>query len=289
MAITYQDLRKKINQGKRELGEIEKYLKEGEALEKEIEKNAYQVEDRLKKIEQKVARLKELEALHGSLADLKELIRDRQKLLEQPKQRLKLYLGAELDRAFKEKGWPIQGNLPELKVGLLTLEFLLSEGQVKIWYGPKIELMDRTELVIDGIVNMVTAVFEGFDKASFQDEQDFLKLLFDSYHASIKRDGQELGASIPLIAWLGEIAWSKQDRKFLADPRREHFKSYGRTQLSYDLSRLKQRKYGPYELRLMVASREQTKKREDNLWIPTTARGDGTHFSSISFRHRVSD
>ncbi|MGA1876358.1 MAG: hypothetical protein ACMUIA_12190, partial [bacterium] len=223
MAVTYQDLRKKINLGKRELGEIEKYLKEGEALEKEIEKNAYQVEDKLRKIELRIARLKELEDLHASLANLKEFIRDRQKLLEQPKQRLKLYLGSELDRAFKEKGWPVQGNLPELKVGLLTLEFLLSEGQVKIWYGPKIELMDRTELVIDGIVNMVTAIFEGFDKASFQDEEDFLKLLFDSYHALIKRDGQESGTGIPIISWLGEIAWSKQDRKFLADPRREHF------------------------------------------------------------------
>lgn len=284
MASTYQELCKIINQNKRELGEIEKFLKEGENLEKDIDKNAYQIEDRLKKVEEKLGKLKELEELRDNLKEIKEFVGERKKPLEHPKQKLKNYLGAELDRRFREMGRHIEGNLPELRVELLTLEFLLSQSQVKIWYGPKIELLERSKLIVDDIANAVTNIYKAFDKAGFEDEQSFLKLLFEAYSNLIKKEGLDLGANVSVIHWLGEIAWLKQDKKFLADPRREHFKNYNRTQLSYDLSCLKQREYDSYQLRLGIASREQTKKKKDNLWIPTNQKGDGTHFSSICFR-----
>jgi len=284
MANTYQELRKKINQSRQILGEIEKYLKEGEYLEKDIDKNAYQIEERLKKVEQRLGQIKELEELHENLKNVKEFVEERKKLLEHPKHKLKAYLGAELERRFEEKGWKIEGNLPELRVGVLTLEFLLSQGQVRIWYGPKIELLGRAQLVTDELVNTVIKTYTDLDNASFKEERDFLKLLFEAYSSLMKREGLELGANVSIIYWLREIAWLKQGKDFLTDPRREHFKSYGRTQLSYDLYCLKQREYSQYELRLAVASREQTKTKEDNLWIPTNPRGDGTHFASVYFR-----
>ena len=284
MAFTYQELRKKINQSKRELAEIEKYLKEGESLEKDIDKNAYQIEDRLKKIEEKLSKLKELEELRENLKEIKEFADERKKPLEYPKQKLRNYLGAELDRRFREMGRHIEGNLPELKVELLTLEFLLSQSQVKIWYGPKIELLGRSKLIVDDITNSVIKIYKDLESTGFKDEQAFLKLLFDAYSNLIKKEGLDLGANVSIIHWLGEIAWHKQEKKFLADPRREHFKNYSRTQLSFDLSCLKQREYGPYQFRLGIASREQTKKKEDNLWIPTNRKGDGTHFSSVCWK-----
>lgn len=287
MAYSYQELRKKINQGKKDLSEIEKYLKEGEILEKDLDKNAFQVEDRLKRVEQKLIRLKELEDLREDLEKVKEFVLERKRFLEQPKHRLKMYLGAELDRRFREKGWHIEGNLPELRVGLLTLEFLLSQDQVKIWYGPKIALLGRSKLVTDDITDAAGKIYEDLEGASFKDEEAFLKTLFDVYEGIIKRNGLDFGANVSIIHWLGEIAWQKQDKRFVADPRKEHFKSYGRTQLSYDLFCLKQREYGPYELRLGVASREQTKKKDDNLWIPRSFKGDGTHFAFVCFRKRM--
>lgn len=284
MTSLYQELSKKINQNKRELGEIEKYLKEGENLERDIDKNAYQIEERLKKVEEKLGKLKDLEELRDNLNKIKEFVEEKKKTLEHPKQKLKNYLGAELDRQFREMGRHIEGNLPELKVELLTLEFLLSQSQVKIWYGPKIELLGYSKLIVDEIAQMVMKIYTGLESTGFKDEQAFLKLLFDAYTNIIKKEGLDLGSSISIIQWLGEITWDRQDKKFLSDPRREYFKNYGRTQLSFDLSCLKQREYGSYQLRLGIASREQTKKKEDNLWIPTNRKGDGTHFSSICFR-----
>jgi hypothetical protein len=287
MAYNYQELRKKIDQSRRDLAEIEKYLKEGENLEKDLEKNVFQIEDRLKKIEQKLVKLKELEELREDFKKVKEFIIERKKLLEQPKHKLKMYLGTELDRRFGEKGWHIEGNFPELRLGLLTLEFLLSNDQVRIWYGPKIELLGRSKLVADDITGTAGKIYEDLENAGFKDEEAFLKLIFEVYGGIIKREGLDFGANVSIIYWLSEIAWHKQDKKFLADPRKEHFKSYGRTQLSYDLFRLKHREYGGYELRLGVASREQTKKKDNNLWIPRSLKGDGTHFSLVCFHKRI--
>jgi hypothetical protein len=125
------------------------------------------------------------------------------------------------------------------------------------------------------------------ENTGFKDEEAFLKLLFDVYGGIIKREGLEFGANVPIIYWLSEIAWHKQEKKFLADPRKELFKSYGRTQLSYDLFCLKNRVHDSYELRLGVASREQTKKKDDNLWIPRSLKGDGTHFGLVCFHKRI--
>lgn len=287
MLITYQELRKKLTQDRRILGEIDKHLKDGEYLEKDIDKNAYQIEASLTKVEEGLIQLKELEELRQNLKNVKEFVEEKKKLLEVPKHKLKTYLGAELDRRLAEKGWQAEGNLPELRVGLLTLEFLLSQCLVKIWYGPKIELVNRTKPVIDDIANTVIKTYRDLDSASFKDEEGFLKLLLEAYNSLIRKAGLEFGANLPVIHWLREIAWHKQGKEFLIDPRREHFKGYGRTQLSYDLSRLTQRAYHTDELRLVVASREQTKTKEDNLWIPSNLRGDGTHFASVCFRRRV--
>ena len=67
MTYTYQELHKKIEKSRRDLAEIVKYLKEGESLEKDLDKNVFQVEDRLKKIEHNLAKLKGLEDLREDL------------------------------------------------------------------------------------------------------------------------------------------------------------------------------------------------------------------------------
>ncbi|MGA1863424.1 MAG: hypothetical protein ACMUHX_00015 [bacterium] len=287
MKYTYQELRKKIDQSRKDLAEIEKCLREGEGLEKDLDKNVFQIEDRLKRVEQKVEKLKELEDLREDLKKVKEFVVEKKKILEQPKHKLKMYLGAELDRRFGDKGWHIEGNFPELRLGLLTLEFLLSQDQVRIWYGPKIELLSRSKLVADDISNIAGKIYEDLENESFKDGEAFLKLIFDVYGWILKKEGLDFGANVSIIYLLSEIAWRKQDEKFFSDPRKEHFRSYSRTQLSYDLFRLKQRECEGYELRLGVASREQTKNKDDNLWIPRSLKGDGTHFAFVCFHKHI--
>ncbi|MGA1796376.1 MAG: hypothetical protein ACMUIL_11015 [bacterium] len=287
MGSTYQELRKKLNQGRRDLAQLEKYLKEGETLERDIEKNAYLVEERLGKIEERLAQFEDLKDLREDLQRVREFVEEKKRLLDPAKQTLRNYLGAELDRRFREQGWQISGNVPELRVGLLTLEFLLTQGQVRIWFGPRIELLGKARLSVDSITDTVTTLYKDLEGASFKDEEEFLRLLFDAYGRCIIREGLAPGATLPIIRWLGEIAWQKQGTKFLADPRREHFTSYGRVQLSYDLFRTKRRQYNDHELRLGIASREQTKRMEENLWVPQSPRGDGTHFASVCFISRA--
>jgi hypothetical protein len=50
------------------------------------------------------------------------------------------------------------------------------------------------------------------------------------------------------------MAFLKQKRSFCIDPKKEDFISYGKAKFSYDLARLKIKKFGEKELRLVVAS-----------------------------------
>jgi len=80
-----------------------------------------------------------------------------------------------------------------------------------------------------------------------------------------------------------EMSFLKQKRSFRIDPKKENFTSYGRVKFSYDLAKLKTRRFGDKELRLVVASLEQTKKEETSLWVPKIPQGDGTHYASVVF------
>lgn len=280
-------MKKKVIAYKKGFSEIDKYLKEGETLERDIEKNVYQVEDRLNKIVLNMGHLNDIEAFTSVITDLKDFIKKKSEQLEEPKHKLRLYIGSELARRLNERGFKVLGKLPELKVGILTLEFLLSQSKVKIWYGPRIEMLKQCELALDDIVKTVLAVYEELNTERFKDEDAFLGLLFEAYRTLIRKEGKEIGANMPIIVWLSEIAWQKQDKRFINDPRREHFKGYGRTQFSYDLFQLKSREYRNLEIKLVIASREQTKHKEDNLWIPYNPRGEGTHFAYVCFRERA--
>jgi len=284
--VSQQELLKGVQQLRAKITEIEKYLREIGQLEKDLEMNAYQIDDRLKKIENRISYLLDDPGLRNNMAYLRQYLQEKREVIGPSKIRLRTYLGAELEREFKDQGWSLEGNLPELRLSLLTLEFLFEKGEVRIWYGPKIEPLGYSKLSLRELVNRIRQTFKDLEEKSFQEEGEFLGLLLQAYKNYISKGGQEFGTPIPIIDWLSEITWIKQDRRFFHDPKKEYFREYGRVQLSYDLYRLKTREYGPFELRLGIASREQTKKRGDNLWIPNNRRGEGTHFAYVSFKKR---
>ena len=137
------------------------------------------------------------------------------------------------------------------------------------------------------IAEAVISLVKELNDPSLDDEQ-FIKELYMAYTRAFVRgegrkdEGEQLPA-VPIGVVMQEIAFLKQKRSFRIDPKKENFTSYGRVKFSYDLARLKTRRCGEKELRLVIASMEQTKKEETSLWVPKIPQGDGTHYAFVVF------
>jgi hypothetical protein len=178
---------------------------------------------------------------------------------------------------------PLVGQLPELRWGLLRLEFRLTgpKREVVIWYGPRVAELARASAAADDIAEAAREARASLDAAPL-DPAAFLAELRAAYEAARARRRAEPGVALPLLEVLREITLARQPAAFRADPIRDHFVSYGRMQFSYDLFRAGSHK----EVSLGVAAHAQTKRPEDHLWVPTSASGDGTHFATIAIRER---
>ena len=181
------------------------------------------------------------------------------------------------------KDAPVTGQLPELRWGLLRLEFKLTglKREVVIWYGPKVAKLASSAADADAIVTAAREARSLLDRAPL-DAAAFLDELGGAYESTRRRLAVAPHTAVPILAVLQDLVISRQSTAFLADPSREHFQPYPRVQFSYDLYRA-----GPRgALSLGVAAHAQTKKPEDHLWVPTSPSGDGTHFASLAVRER---
>ena len=238
------------------------------------EKSLFLLEESLNKIQRYQKKASGLEAL---ILELGEFCNKEREDIDILKQRFKGKLGSEL--AARLPGIEVYGNLPELKVGLFTLEFLLSRGEVKVWYGPKVEFICKRSLAKTDLAKFIKDAYETLEKSGLKGDT-FLNLLWRSYEGL----STSLGSAVPLSKVLQQMAWLQQKKAFLIDPKKENFKGYGRVQFSYDLFRTSKRTYNDYEFRLIVATREQTKDKKDFLWVPTSRQGEGGYFSALSFK-----
>ena len=188
----------------------------------------------------------------------------------------------------KPHGLEIIGNFPELRCWILTLLFSFEKGgSVKIYYGPKISLLKKVPVEAGKIAEAVIFLVKELNDHLLDDEQ-FIKELYVSYSRALVREeeGKVKGnqpSGVPIGGVMQQMSFLKQKRSFCIDPKKENFTSYGRVKFSYDLARLKTRRFGDKELRLVVASLEQTKKAETSLWVPKIPQGDGTHYASVVF------
>lgn len=179
------------------------------------------------------------------------------------------------------EGLRVDGNLPTLRAGALTLEFAFgTKGLCTLWLGPRIARLATCPLEASAIATRVVE----FDRTLFRgefDESAFLADLWQAYRAATHRLGRAEGERVPLTSLLVQMAFLRQKPTFLADPRRELFTPYGRVEFAAELSRLKTRGVAGRELRLDVATMTQTKRPEDHLWVP---RGpDGVRYATASF------
>ncbi len=177
--------------------------------------------------------------------------------------------------------------MPQLRAGGFTLEFDFgSKARVTIWFGPKKERLAVMPLDADALVRKVVEMhrdlFCGED-----DDAAFLADLERAYRVCLARFALADGERVPITALMAEVAFLRQDERFVTDPRREHFRSFGRVEFAAALSRLRTLRVGPRELRLDVATLSQTRKPADHLWVP---RGrEGVNIATAAFLRVASE
>lgn len=195
-------------------------------------------------------------------------------------ERAKARLVGELDDALRQDGLELQGRLPSLRCGPLTLEL---EGgrkpQVRIQYGPGIALLDTAPLDPAAIAERVRAQLRELEGGGELDSAAFLDEVRAAWRAAVARGGGAAGDKAPIIAVLGEVAAGRQTQQWRSDPTRSAYRPYARVRFGHDLGRLRSRRTADgAELVLTVATRDQTKRAADHLWIA------GTHYAWLAFR-----
>lgn len=276
----------KAADGLRNVGNI---LRACEKLRGDLNRNAFVLETHVNKLDRTLSKLNDLQGLISKARDLQQELLKEASLAQE---RFKNSIAAELADFLRPHGLDISGNFPELKCGILTLIFSFGKGGiVKVYYGPRISLLKKVSVEAKKIGEAVISILKELNDPPLDDEQ-FIKQIYMSYLSALMREGRrdedEQPSAVPIVGVMQEMAFLRQKRSFRTDPTREHFTSYGRVKFSYDLARLKTRRLGGKELRLGVASMQQTKSEKTSLWVPKLVQGNGTHYASVLFVKDVS-
>lgn len=254
-----------------------------ERLATDVERNAFTLARRAEKA------LTALAAL-GGFPETLERARQRAGTLrdaaESSRRRAQASIPALLSEKLAPAGLLLEGALPELRCGLLTLRFRpeAKKPVVEVFYGPGVARLKVLPVDADAVAKAVADAHREL-AAEPLDETAFLRALRAAYRVVFARRGEpDDGRPAPLPEVMAEFAFARQPARFRTDPVREAFVSYGRVRFSFDLFRLQRRELDGETLRLGIASREQTRKPEHHLWVPTDLRGHGTHFADLAFR-----
>jgi len=195
------------------------------------------------------------------------------------------HFGIELEQELKKIGLSLSGQYPELKSGFFTLEIISVNRNINIWYGPKQERLSQCQFSTNEVVKKIKEIREKLG-CRLNEELFISKLQFACSRVAIKQKDKPN----PIIKVLGELSFILQNQKFLNDPQRYNYKGYGRADFSYDLfkaRRLEQSFNFERKFRLVVATRINTTKRQDFLWIPDDESGKGTLYSHIQFKEEL--
>ncbi len=276
-------LRKSLARHAAALKRADQALKDAEALPDPLAAaGAYAADDAVRAIEASLRDLEDVGATAAALSDERAALERRVSgALADASGKLAAQIAAALTADA-----PVTGQLPELKWGLLRLEFKLAgpKREVLVWYGPKVAKLAAAPVDVDAVVAAARDARAALDRAPL-DPAAFVGELREAYESTRQRAGVEAHAPVPLLQVLRDLVMLRQPAAFLADPTRDNFHAYSRVQFSYDLYRA-----GPRgALHLGVAAHAQTKRAEDHLWVPTSPSGDGTHFASLAVRERKGD
>jgi len=216
--------------------------------------------------------------LHDALAPL-------QQAAEAAAQREVVRMLETLHQRLEARGLPLEGRYPELTCGLFTLLFEnTTKGLVvSLFYGPRIARLEQipgaeVDKIEKAVVEAAKALEDGLLAADA-----FLPALLAAWRMAHLRSGRTPDGPVPILSVLAELCFSAQDDRFLRNPAKGTFRPYGQVSFSYQLYRCGERTTGDMTLGLGIATREDVRN-GDSLWVPRTARGEGVHYSTLTFR-----
>lgn len=207
--------------------------------------------------------------------------------IEQEREEFKFRFTREVVTTLRELGMEVRGQIPLLRVGFFTVKVDLQQGTGVIYWGPEIErLRDKVSLVPTELATVLQEYRQRLLERADTELPKFIKVLYSAYRRCCLWADVPLGTRIPLADMLRELVMMMQPPAFQIDPVRATFVEYPRVQFSYDLFRLRQAglvEVGGTKLRLHVATFDATAEKMRALWVPDNERGEGTHYSHISF------
>jgi hypothetical protein len=213
-----------------------------------------------------------------------ELDQARQQLLPALRDRQTTF-GADLEDAFKEAGLKLHGRWPRWTSG--PWQFLASDDlkTCELQWGPGVETLERFPVGVEAALEALRQQETQF--ASAHDPAALPPMLLAATRMATARLGLREGEPAPLNTVHACLAFLQQGQGFLDRPSRTSWKQdYSRARFSYDLSRLRGLRLEDQELRLRVATRDQTRKPGNAFWLPDDASGNGTLFHSVQFVKR---
>ncbi|MBM4353865.1 MAG: hypothetical protein FJ109_08725 [Deltaproteobacteria bacterium] len=223
--------------------------------------------------------------LGGLLTALHDALHPLQQAAEAAAQKEVLHMLEELHRRLAAAGLTLDGRFPELSCGIFTLLFeSTTKGLVaSLYYGPRIA---RLEQVAGAEVDKVEkAILEA--RRSLEDgllpPGRFLPALLDAWRMAHFRRGRNPEGPVPILAVLAELCFAAQEERFLRNPSKGTFRAYGQVSFSYQLFLSEERAADGMSLGLGIATREDVRD-GDSLWVPRTARGEGVHYATLTFR-----
>lgn len=211
--------------------------------------------------------------------------------LEQYKQELaaseehiRRHFGIDLDQALQSLGLPLTGTYPYLKAGLFMLQLNFEKDRVTIWYGNEQERLGECRLLPEEVAKRLEHLLQSL--GSGIEAERFPRILQHAYQRTCTRINNPIGQRVPINAVLPEVAFLIQKDAFFHNPARENYRSYSRADFSYDLYRLRSALVAS-GLKLAVAVRAYTQRRQDFLWIPDNDQGQGTTYSHLQFEENT--
>ncbi len=238
----------------------------------EIQKLDSRRDDNLYRLAEKVSQLER--RFGGSTlradADLRDWLRGYRHSLDAALSDRRELFGAALAEGLEPGGLKLRGQYPKLYAGLFTFDLNFDKGRCRIWYGPEQEMVTEMTLEAGKVAEVVRSARSKLG-SGLEPPALLTRILQAFRHARLDRGD----APMPLLALLPYMALLVQTDRFYGDPRKESYREYSRADFSYDLYRV--REVGS-KLRLTTATRQQTLRRSDFLWIPSREDVEDGHY-----------
>ena len=195
----------------------------------------------------------------------------------------RMEFGKELSNLLSDKGFTLEGNYPKLRASIYTFVIDIAANKATLYYGPEIEKIDTCKAIPSELASLMFNSNEKILQREF-DNKAFLENLYKSYLLCLVQNNKKIGDEVLISEIISAYAFTIQDKRFKTNPLKKHYTEYDRILFSYDLSKLRERIIGGFEVKLITARRSETKNRLDVLWMPPLqGKGLGETISNIKF------